>query len=34
MTPHPVEYTYLRDKLRLTDKDAKAVFAALNPERV
>lgn len=33
MTPHPVEYTYLRDKLRLTDKDARAVFAALNPDR-
>jgi hypothetical protein len=31
MTPHPVEWTYVSEKLKLSELDARAVFNALNP---
>jgi len=34
MSPHPVEYGYIQQKLGLTETDARAVFAALNPPLV
>ena len=33
MDPHPVEWSYIASKLRLSETDAKAVWNALNPER-
>lgn len=31
MSPHPAEWTYVAEKLDLVERDAKAVFEALNP---
>lgn len=33
MDPHPVEFSYVMSKLRLSETDAKAVWNALNPNQ-